>query len=149
MGYKGSKILKKKFGKVAPTDSLKTFYTPVPPWLSTSYASDTTVWSFPGGYRHCKIVAVSRNSLKINPLHRLPKQSTLYNLYNYLKINTLSPAGVHSACTGPRRSAARPCSASRSPGQISHHGEPGLNRFNFVCRSWCGQSCCPESWRLK
>ena len=89
MGYKRSKILKKKFGKVAPTDSLKTFYIPVPPWLSISYASNTTDRSFPGGYRHCKNVAVSRNYLKINHLHRLPKQSTLYNLYNYLKINTL------------------------------------------------------------
>ena len=89
MGYKGSKILKKKFGKVAPTDSLKTFYTPVPPWLSISYVSNTTDRSFPGGISLCQNVAQARNSLKINPLHRLPKQATLYNLYNYLKINTL------------------------------------------------------------
>lgn len=33
MGYKGSKILKKKFGKVAPSDSLKTFYTPDTPLI--------------------------------------------------------------------------------------------------------------------
>ena len=89
MGYKGSKILKKKFGKVALLKRFNKFYTPVPPWLSTSYASDTTVWSFPGGISLCQIVAQGHNSLKINPLHRLPKQSTLYNLYKYLKINAL------------------------------------------------------------
>ena len=93
MGYKGSKILKKKFGKVALLKRFnKTFYPRYPfvtHWLSISYASNTTDRSFPGGYRYCQIVAVCRNLLKINHLHRLPKQATLYNLYNYLKINRL------------------------------------------------------------
>lgn len=41
MGYKGSKILKKKFGKVAPTDSLKTFYTPDTPLYPLDYQQVT------------------------------------------------------------------------------------------------------------
>ena len=140
---KGQKFSKKNLGRSHPTDFIKTFYTPVPPWLSISYVSNTTDRSFPGGYIHCQNVAVCRNLLKINPLHRLPKQSTLYNLYNYLKINTLSPAGVHRPCKwtpGPRRSAARPEWPRPCPVQITRHGEPWLKRFNFVCRSWRGQS---------
>ena len=117
----------------------------------------------------CQTAAQSRNSLKINHLHRLPKQVTLYNICNYLKINRLyiisskiakktiksppSPAGLHpGSANGPQGLQELPpglndpgpaCSASGAPArpaQITRHGEPGLKRFNFVCRSWRGQS---------
>ena len=109
---KGSKILKKNFWRSHHRIFIKTFYTPVPPWLSISYVSNTTDRSFPGGYRHCQIVAVCRNLLKINHLHRLPKQSTLYNLYNYLKIN--------QSCRTPFRI------SKRTPGPAGT--PPGLSR---------------------
>ena len=93
MGYKGSKILKKKFGRVALLKRFNKTFTPATPfvghWLSISYLSNTTDWKRVAVIRYCQIVAVCRNSLKINHLHELSKQTTLYNLYNYLKINTL------------------------------------------------------------
>ena len=125
MCYKGSKILKKNLGRSHDRIFIKTFYTPVPPWLSISYVSNTTVWKRVSVIRHCQIVAVCRNLLKINHLRRLSKQVTLYNLYNYLKINQScrTPSRISKRTPGPRRN---PGTAWMTPSRPAAPPEPRL-----------------------
>ena len=86
---KGQKFTKKNLGRSHHRIFIKTFYTPDTLSRLNSYASETADRIQAATVRMCQTVAQAHNLLKINHLHRLPKQVTLYNICNYLKINTL------------------------------------------------------------